>query len=48
MSVGVHEILNRIGRTITQMDLPIGQKGRGLGLRAFGAPAQLFPMTTQY
>jgi len=28
-------------------DLRIGQIGHGLGLRGFGGPAQLFPMTTQ-
>jgi len=29
-------------------DLRIGQIGHGLGPRAFGGSAQLFPMTTQY
>jgi len=29
-------------------DLRIGQTGHGLGPRAFGGPAQLLLMTTQY
>jgi len=31
----------------TVTELRIGQMGDGLGPRAFGGPAQIFPMTTQ-